>query len=394
METPEAFLAGLSVKFSDLTITDAVQPSGDLTTSGTSLTPSLIAGEIPLRGPRHRLAYSLLTRYDTRADGLAKNDSSGDTFALPTIALVSDAFRFAHGMSEHWVGGTYAYEASDNFGIGATLFLAVRNQSGQSQDLLQVLTTDNLALVSDISTGFTYRHWRVLSKIGVAGRFLDWNVGVTLTTPSLSLAGGGSTFNNFTLVGQTLTPAGNPLTEIATDAQTGLAAEYRSPVSLAGGASHTFGATTMHFSAEWFQSVDLYTVLDSQPFQSQTSDRTVDTAVRQELDSVMNAAVGLEHVFNPGLKAYAGFHTDFSALARNSQSNVSLALWDLYHISAGATFQALGQDFTLGANLAFGGVAIDKQELEASARIGLPDQTEVSIQQITVLLGFNFDFVG
>jgi len=394
METPEAFLAGLSVKFSDLTITDAVQPSGDLTTSGTSLTPSLIAGEIPLLGPRHRLAYSLLTRYDTRADGLAKNDSSGDTFALPTIALVSDAFRFAHGMSEHWVGGTYAYEASDNFGIGATLFLAVRNQSGQSQDLLQVLTTDNLALVSDISTGFTYRHWRVLSKIGVAGRFLDWNVGVTLTTPSLGNSGGGSTFNNFTLVGQTLTPEGAPLTEIATDVQSGLAAEYRSPVSLAGGASRTFGATTVHFSAEWFRSVDLYTVLDSQPFQSQTSDRTVDTAVRQELNSVVNVAIGLEHVFNPGLKAYAGFHTDFSALARNSQSNLSLALWDVYHISGGATFRAVGQDFTLGANLAFGGGVIDKEEAGDSTFIGLPDKTDVSVQQITVLLGFNFDFGG
>ena len=393
-ETPEAFLAGLSIKSSDLTVTDVLLPSGDLTTSQTSLTPTLIAGEIPVLGPRHRFAYSFLTRYETHVDGLAKIDVSDDAFAIPAIDLVSNAFHFANGMNEHWIGGTYAYGASDDFGIGATLFLAVRNQSGNSQALLQVLTTDSLALVSDVSTGYTYRHWRVLSKIGAAGSFLNWDVGVTLTTPSLGLTGGGSTFNNFTLVGQVLTPDGDPLTEIATNAQTDMTAEYRSPLSLAAGAARTFGATTVHFSAEWFQSVGLYTVIDSQPFQSQTSDRTVDTALQQELDSVVNAAVGLEHVFNPGLKAYAGFHTDFSALARSSQSNLSRALWDLYHFSAGATFQAIGQDFTLGANLALGDEVVSKEETGASAIIGLPDKTEVSIQQITVLLGFNFDFGG
>ena len=66
----------------------------------------------------------------------------------------------------------------------------------------------------------------------------------------------------------------------------------------------------------------------------------------------------------------------------------------LYHFSGGATFKAIGQDFTLGANLALGSEVIDKEDLGASQLIGLPDKAEVSIQQITVLLGFNFDFGG
>ena len=394
MDAPELLLAGLVVKFSGLTIADAVADGTDLTSTQTALNPSLIAGEIPVAGPRHRIAYSILTRYQYQLQGLAKVDVSGDDFELPTVALVSNAFRFANQLSDHWIGGTYAYQASDNFGIGATMFVAIRNQSAQSQNFLQLLSTDDRAGISDLATGFTYRHFRVIPKIGAAGRFLDWNVGVTVTAPSIGLGGSGDTFNNKTLVGQTLTPEGNPLTEIATDTQVGLGADYRSPLSLAAGAARTFGSTSVHLSAEWFDAIDLYTVIDSQPFQGQTSGETIETAVRQELDSVVNVALGVEHVFGSGVKGYGGFHTDFSAASPDTLSNLSVALWDLYHFSGGATFDAFGQDFTLGANLALGSKIIDKRDDDASQLIGLPDSADVSVYQITVLLGFNFGFGG
>ena len=55
-------------------------------------------------------------------------------------------------------------------------------------------------------------------------------------------------------------------------------------------------------------------------------------------------------------------------------------------------FDAFGQDFTLGANLALGSKIIDKRDDDASQLIGLPDSADVSVYQITVLLGFNFGF--
>ena len=217
-------------------------------------------------------------------------------------------------------------------------------------------------------------------------------MGVTLTAPSLGLTGIGDTFNNSTLVGQFLTDEGAPLTEIATNAQANLAVDYRSPLSLAAGAARTFGATTVHLSAEWFKAVDLYTVIDSQPFLSQSPVEPVDTAVRQELDSVVNVAVGVEQILASGVKVYGGFHTDFSAADPSTRSNLSLAIWDLYHVSAGATFQTFGQEFTLGATVALGSELVDKRDDAPSTIIGLPDEADVSVRQITVLVGFNFGF--
>ena len=101
---------------------------------------------------------------------------------------------------------------------------------------------------------------------------------------------------------------------------------------------------------------------------------------------VVNFAVGVEHVLSGGTKVYAGFHTHFSAASMDSQSDVSLAVWDLYHVSAGATFRAFNQAFTLGANVGLGSELVDKQAESPSALIGLPDSADVSVQQITVLL--------
>ena len=391
-ETPEAFLAGLSIKFSTVTIADAVADGEDLSSSGTHVTPSLIAGEIRAGGPRHRFAYSFLTRSQYQVQGQATSEVT-DRFSIPDLTFASESLQFSASLSEHWFGGTWVYQAADNFGIGATLFVAVRNQNTQVQNFAQALTGDDLATVISEGTGFGFRNWRLVPKFGAAGRFYDWNVGVTVTTPSVSLTGAGNTFNNFTIVGQAVDSAGDPLTEIATNAQTGIDAEFRSPLSFAAGAARTFGPTTVHLSAEWFQAVDLYTVLDSQPFQSQTSDRTVDTLVRQELDSVTNVAIGVEHVFSDSLKGYAGFHTDFSAASPKTVSNLSMALWDLYHVSGGAAFSTLGQEFTLGVNVAIGSELIDRGEDERPP-VGLPTSVDVSVRQITVLLGFDFDFSG
>jgi len=394
MAKPEVLLAGLDITFSDVTIADALGPGQDLTNSQTGFAPSLIAGMVPLPGkPTHRFAYSVLTRFAARLDGLAKRDLMGEDVTVPGATLESKALRFANQLGEHWVGGTYAYRMSDSFGVGASLFLAIRNQSAQSQNFAQLLNADNRALISDLSTGFDYRHFRLVPKIGVAGSFLRWDVGLTLTTPSVGLGGSGDTFNNTTLVGQALTEGGEPLTVIATNAQPDLAVDYRSPLSLAAGAARTFGPTTIHMSAEWFQAVDLYTVIDSQPFAAQSSGDLIDTAVRQELDSVVNFAAGVEQVVHDGLKVYGGFHTDFSAASPTTVSDLSLALWDLYHVSGGVTFAAFGQDFTLGANLALGSERTGVEEEASLGLITLPESSDISVQQITILLGFNFTFL-
>ena len=52
--------------------------------------------------------------------------------------------------------------------------------------------------------------------------------------------------------------------------------------SVGGGAARLFGDTRLHFSAEWFAKADEFTVLDSEPFEAQTSGEIIDTTFFKE----------------------------------------------------------------------------------------------------------------
>ena len=109
-------------------------------------------------------------------------------------------------------------------------------------------------------------------------------------------------------------------------------------------------------------------------------------------DSVFNVALGLEQIINEGLKAYLGFNTDFSSATENQAANLAYSQWDLYHIGGGATFNAMGTDFTLGTIFAFGSDVVENENDQTFPPVGLPDGTDMKIQRITLILGFNFGF--
>ena len=198
--------------------------------------------------------------------------------------------------------------------------------------------------------------------------------------------------SNKTIVGQSVDDDGNPFTFIATDIQHKLDAEYKSPFSIAGGASRAFGNTSIHLSAEWFESIGLYKVVQAEPFPAQSTGEVIDPSIHQALDSVLNVGVGTEYMFESGIRMYAGFHTDFSSASRDPAANLTLSKWDLYHVTGGATFDFRGQDITLGADIGFASDTIQSNPDDIFRPITLPDNAEVGFSRITVILGFNFSF--
>lgn len=389
-ETTEFLLAGLGIEVTSVTIKDALLGGEDLGKTSTRFVPSLIAGEIPLGSDRHRLAYSILTRHRSDLRMFSKVNRTGEEFDIPELSLVSNSLGFQTELSEYWVGGTWSWGVRSSFGVGASTFLAYRDQRADLQSLLQILSTDNRAGVLNRSSGYKYKHWRLLWKLGAAGRFSDWDFGLTITTPSVGLGGHGDVNSNFTAVGQTVDDQGNPLTFLATDIQHKVSVDYRSPFSVAVGASRSFGPATLHLTAEWFEAVGLYDVVEALPFESQTDGIVIDPAIRQRLESVFNIGVAGELLFNDEIKGYFGFHTDFSAASPDPAANLGFSSWDIYHLSGGATFELLGTDLTLGANLGMARDTIEARQNDSFGPIVLPDDTEVRFHKLTIILGFNF----
>ncbi len=389
----ELVLAGLGVEFAKIKGTHTDYPDQQIKYSSASLAPGMFAGEIPLgEGSKHRFAYSVITRQDARADIGAYAQLPADALDFLNAALVTDRLTVDAKLSEYWAGGTWAYQVQPSLGFGVSTFVIVRNQSAAFGDFGQALTTDGQALVSVADSEYSYQHWRMVFKLGIAGELDNWSFGMTVTSAGIGIGGDGKRYLNRTVVGQVLDPEDDPITEVSANAQRDLSADYRSPFSVAGGVSRQFRNTVIHASGEFFAPVGEYVVLDAQPFESQTSGEMIPTAVVSEADSVFNVALGVEQIFNEGLKAYVGFNTDFSSATENPATNLSYSQWDLYHIGGGATFNAMGTDFTLGVIGAFGNTVIQQEEDEPFPPVGLPNGTDIRVQRITLILGFNFGF--
>ncbi len=365
-----------------------------LSSSTFGLSPSLFAGEVPSNVVgNNRVAYSFLTRQETDFRLQGRGSVTGD-FEIPNLNLLADNLQVEQSMGEHWFGVTYSRRATPHVGFGATTYLAVRNQEIQILNFATALGNNNRAAVAIQNRQFKYQDWAVLWKIGVATQFEGWDLGITVTTPRLSFAGSGDTGFDSTAVGQDIDRNGNAITEVATNTQNGLSADFQSPFSLAIGGAYALGATRLHLVTEWFAAVDEFVILPSEPFVGQTSGELINTAITREINSVFNIAVGVEHEFNETVTAYGSFRTDFSGVDPDSETVVPIADWDIYHIAGGATLTVGSSEFTLGAILAQGDTT-GSGIFEPPGEVAPPDEDPaVTLQyfRLSFILGFNFTF--
>jgi long-subunit fatty acid transport protein len=190
--------------------------------------------------------------------------------------------------------------------------------------------------------------------MGAAFDFDRITLGLTLTTPSFKIYGSGSTGLNTTVTGLDLN--GDKIKDdyMATDHQDNLNANYKTPLSLGIGLTYKFKNIRLYGSAEWFTSTAKYEVIRGEDFTIQSSGKKRPTSLTHELKSVLNYGIGVEYIFNPKLKTYASFTTDFSANVPYSDTNFSLSSWDIYHLMTGADVKLKNLSFTLGIGYAFG----------------------------------------
>jgi hypothetical protein len=346
----------------------------------------LFAGQLRKEALGGKFAYSFLTRSRAHFRLESQSSLSPDALEIPNVSFVNQNSLVEQDFGDYWFGGTWSRSLSENIGLGVSTFFAVRNQTARFQDNLAALAEDNRAASSFVVRDFSYYNVRLLWKLGLATNWENWQLGVTATTPSLSLFGNGTSTFASTQVVQAADDSGRPLAFVATDRQN-VSSEYRSPMSIGVGAARAFGATKLFLSAEWFHDVDLYTVLDTDPFQSQSSGVTLSSDVNQGFDSVTNVAVGIEHVLAGGRRLYASFWTDFNAAVDDPRPGVADSPYDLYHFGGGYSFAVGTSDVTLGAVLARGTA---ERTYDFESALTDPIALRTSYFRVTFLLGFNF----
>lgn len=397
IDDPETILAAKVFHYPSITLKGLAGSNLDINSSNFGPAPSLVAGMIKFKWlGKHWLGYSVLTRHEVKLGLSGTLIESGDViFDSPGEEDIAIDFRLNESLTEPWWGITWSYKINNNIGIGISQYLAFRNHSVNFQTFAEALTTSGEIVMTNFKRDFKYSYYRILWKLGLAFDFDRITLGLTVTPPSLKLYGKGHTGINITVVGQDMDGDGANDNYMATDFQDGLDSDYRTPLSLGIGLTYKFENFRLYGSAEWFNSVGKYDVMRGEDFTVQSTGESLPNKVTHELDSVLNYGFGIEYTFNPNLKTYSSFTTDFSARRPGSDTNLSVTDWNIYHIMGGTTFTIKGYSFTLGLGYAYG-ERLSRQRSEPippdvqERLIGVINRMEFTYSNFKFLIGFAF----
>jgi len=322
----------------------------DLGTAQSGLRPSLVAGKLRdnLFGSGV-LAYSLLTRVKGTQDFSGVAILSGSDIP-PSRQLQDQAglVQVEGAFNDLWAGLTYSQPFGSHFGLGVTWYGALRSQRRRSESVAQSIALDGTGFTSLDIRGGKYSTTRTLFKFGAFAAAGPFTGGLTVTTPSIHISGSGQLGLNISTVGQ-------DTALLAVSIQTNLPAEFKSPLSVGAGGGFRIGGTRLHASAEWYDAIAPYVVVQGEEFVAQQPAQIVPVDAVQALAEVLNWGGGVEHALSPNLSAYLSYSTNKSGFTDDiERANLSALPMDIASISAGTDFGVGSARFTLGLGYAWG----------------------------------------
>jgi len=395
MDNPEVLLSANAFELVDMGVENQGGEVDNLSSTRFATAPGLFTGLFPSGWLPGQLAYSALTRqeFNLRLNTQSVGELTIDEF--PDPVEYSAETLFDQDLGENWFGATWSNTIAPNVGFGGTMYVAYRGQRTRVQTTTNAVTDGGDGVAVNFTDEFSYSHFRLVWKFGLAWDNDPFTLGVALTTPSVGLFGWGSAQYNRSLIGLDLDDDGQPDSKLFADTQDDLAPDYRSPVSIAAGGSYRWGSTTVHFSAEWFNAVDKYQVLDATELPGEFPGLSITQRVTQELKSVLNWGIGVEHMFSRKYTGYASFIVDRSASVPGTTTKNTISTWDIYHFSGGAAFRIAGLDLTTGIQYARGSDNVVLGFIPGSGSgidvpIGGQTDTKVVYQRVLFIIGFAF----
>ncbi|MBK9099246.1 MAG: hypothetical protein IPM14_14235 [bacterium] len=368
------------------TIKDGAAEGKDLEYSSIVPSPNFVAFDLAFNFlGDDRLAFSILTRQNSNSEFAARVIDS-----LEVIESSPGKESFAGGInsekkfSDVWGGITYSTKLSQIVGVGVTGYISYRSHKATSINILQALLSDgDIASYSNINN-YRYNNCRALAKVGLGLNLKPLTIGITATTPSVNIFGTGS-------VGTHLFISGIDTNRFESNYQEEVESQFKSSWAAGIGGSYNFGKVILHLSAEWYDAISKFYVLDTESYLSQSSGETLTNDLTHEAKSIVNFGAGFDYFASDSLIFSLSVTTDFSAHMENTTTNLApYSAWDLIHIAGGSTFNFLKSEVTVGVVYSFG-----SQTLENTINITPGDdnemvsrQSDFEYSQIKVLLGF------
>jgi len=172
---------------------------------------------------------------------------------------------------------------------------------------------------------------------------------------------------------------------------------WKSPLSVAAGGAVRLGATRIHLTLEWFNSIGRFQVMSPSAYEIQSlPGQFTQYELEYAAKNVLNYGRGADHAFGDKLSFYLSYRRDNSTTPDNLGNDISIANWDLNHVSSGISFHFLSMEFTTGLQYSWGDGLTDQfadfGDGENGQINGRLNNQRVTYDRLKALLGFNLPF--
>ena len=194
---PKVILSAKMYQIERIKILNGGGENKNLDYTSISPSPSFVAFNVKIDSTgRNKLAFSVLTRQLMNFDFESRQMTNNDDPA--TSLYTTGGLSMKQDFKEIWTGVTFSHKMNERLGLGATAYVAYRDQTTEFQTVIEELQSDHgiNSLLAYRKLNFT--NYRTLLKVGLAVNLKPMTLGLTITTPSIDILGSGSYgYHNF-----------------------------------------------------------------------------------------------------------------------------------------------------------------------------------------------------
>ncbi len=404
IENPAFVISAKVYELIRIKITDGLGEGEDLKRSVFGGAPNLVAGtfKIPFL-KNQQFAYSFLTRYRQNSEFNTRTSEEDQEIDEIYYDHLSAKLFARTKFQEEWFGLTWSHKINNHLSLGLSTFGTLTNSSNAIEIRLQGLTDEDEVHIANFKRELNTDLYGILWKAGLAGQWGKFNIGLTVTTPRINISGkGSSTYEDYISGLSELEnePVDDKFVE---NYQNNIPVSLKSALAVGLGTSFRLNKSRIHFSSEWYNNIREYTIMESESFLSQSTGDTIYFRLVDELKSVFNFGIGIEHNFNEKVQVYGSFATDFSAVKSDAgylykfENNVANSRFDsdIIHFGGGISLNLPWAELTLGAT--YGSA---KRQIPRPLNIG-GDQifdsntfSDLKYNRWRFLIGFSFPFAN
>jgi len=397
---------GLSLSFftpsySVLKTTNYLGSGSEVRDKGFGFAPGYGAvGFKPFKSEKLRAAVTSFTRF--RSDVRLRAHEVGVVENQSDLLFLGD-LEFQRNMNERWFGFGMAYRASSHFSIGVSQFLTFHSESTDLSVRKEIVHRDNpFDLLLGWRSNFRYAfstYGGMLTKLGISAGQEDVKIGLVVTTPTYYNFRSSASYD---INDQKIYDTGNT-SLISNLANTDLQ-NYKTPWSIGMGVDMKYDKARLSFSAEFFQNISLYTVIEDvdDPFNGLANGGNEQTtSVRTENRSVLNVAIGYQKQVSENTTFIMGFRTDQNQRVVDQDLETLSFLStspSIFHLSFGGFFTYNSNQFSFGMDYAYGqkktkGRLVDLSNITPENLFSFNEEGSVSSRYQSLVLIFTYDFI-